>query len=289
MPSSFSTARNGLSPLLAELRGKNPVAHKKPECRHVDSPLAQPVRLLLSNRSGTYLGSAGATIGPAGKSQDLRSSRALDSRPRSSHRRCYIAYTPTVSFTKHFRGAPVSFLPSLLHQRYTFARCWPHGGALIFFQGLISFPDRNYMNGFHRASWLDSCKDFLHQEASVMKRFLIVLASLVALLLPTMAFAGGSQEGKGSKLQVGVVLPTKDEERWTQDQTRFQDAFAKAGYNVQILFSEKDSAKEKGERRSPSSRMASRPSSSAPSDGSAAAAAADEAHKQGSRSSPMTA
>ena len=46
-------------------------------------------------------------------------------------------------------------------------------------------------------------------------------------------------------MSVGVILPTKDEERWTQDETRFHDAFTKAGYNVQILFSEKDSAKEK--------------------------------------------
>jgi putative multiple sugar transport system substrate-binding protein len=44
---------------------------------------------------------------------------------------------------------------------------------------------------------------------------------------------------------VGVVLPTKDEPRWIQDETRFRDAFAKAGYDVEILFSQGDSAKEK--------------------------------------------
>src|SRR5512133_1802211 len=44
---------------------------------------------------------------------------------------------------------------------------------------------------------------------------------------------------------VGVVLPTKDEPRWIQDETRFKDAFTKAGYNVEILFSQGDSAKEK--------------------------------------------
>ncbi len=44
---------------------------------------------------------------------------------------------------------------------------------------------------------------------------------------------------------VGVVLPTRDEPRWIQDETRFKDAFAAAGYDVQILFSEGDSAKEK--------------------------------------------
>ncbi len=48
-----------------------------------------------------------------------------------------------------------------------------------------------------------------------------------------------------AKFAVGVVLPTKDEPRWIQDQTRFQDAFTKAGFTVQILFSQNDSAKEK--------------------------------------------
>jgi len=48
-----------------------------------------------------------------------------------------------------------------------------------------------------------------------------------------------------STLAVGIVLPTKDEPRWLQDQARFQDALTKAGYQVEILFSQGDSAKEK--------------------------------------------
>ena len=47
------------------------------------------------------------------------------------------------------------------------------------------------------------------------------------------------------KLSVGIVLPTKDEPRWIQDETRFNAAFKAAGYDVQILFSQGDSAKEK--------------------------------------------
>ena len=42
----------------------------------------------------------------------------------------------------------------------------------------------------------------------------------------------------GSKLAVGIVLPTKDETRWTQDEARFKEALDKAGYQVEILFSE---------------------------------------------------
>jgi len=43
---------------------------------------------------------------------------------------------------------------------------------------------------------------------------------------------------------VGVVLPTKEEPRWIQDEARFNDAFDAAGYDVEILFSESSSAKE---------------------------------------------
>jgi putative multiple sugar transport system substrate-binding protein len=46
-------------------------------------------------------------------------------------------------------------------------------------------------------------------------------------------------------LAVGIVLPTRDETRWTQDEARFQEALAAAGYDVEILFSEQDSAKER--------------------------------------------
>ncbi|MBC8161803.1 MAG: sugar-binding protein [Roseiflexaceae bacterium] len=49
----------------------------------------------------------------------------------------------------------------------------------------------------------------------------------------------------GQQLAVGIVLPTKDETRWTQDEARFKEALDEAGYQVEILFSEKDSAKEK--------------------------------------------
>ena len=110
-------------------------------------------------------------------------------------------------------------------------------------------------------------------------RFAIVMA-LVLLVLPTLAFAGGKAEGGASGLGVGVVLPTKDEPRWIQDQTRFQDAFKKAGYNVQILFSQGDSAKEKANVESLIS-SGVKVIIICPQDASAAAAAADEARAAG--------
>src|SRR5581483_538186 len=46
---------------------------------------------------------------------------------------------------------------------------------------------------------------------------------------PTAATSSG-----GTALAVGIVLPTKDETRWTQDEARFKEALDKAGYQVEI-------------------------------------------------------
>lgn len=53
------------------------------------------------------------------------------------------------------------------------------------------------------------------------------------------------KKNKDGKIDIGIVLPTKDEPRWTQDETRFKDALKDTDYSVQILFSQGDSAKEK--------------------------------------------
>ncbi|MCJ7584768.1 MAG: substrate-binding domain-containing protein, partial [Anaerolineales bacterium] len=79
---------------------------------------------------------------------------------------------------------------------------------------------------------------------------------------------------------VGVVLPTKDEPRWIQDETRFNDAFKAAGYTVQILFSQGDSAKEKANVESLIAQGV-KVIVICPQDGTAAAAAAAEARAAG--------
>lgn len=50
---------------------------------------------------------------------------------------------------------------------------------------------------------------------------------------------------KAATLDIGIVLPTKDEPRWIQDETRFNAALKTAGYTAEILFSQGSSAKEK--------------------------------------------
>lgn len=46
-------------------------------------------------------------------------------------------------------------------------------------------------------------------------------------------------------VQVGVVLPTKDEPRWLQDQAQFEKILGDAGFTNQVLFSQGSSATEK--------------------------------------------
>ena len=81
-------------------------------------------------------------------------------------------------------------------------------------------------------------------------------------------------------LAVGIVLPTKDEPRWIQDETRFKDALTEAGYDVEILFSQGDSAKEKANVEALISKGV-KVLIICPQDGTAAAAAAEDAANAG--------
>lgn len=71
------------------------------------------------------------------------------------------------------------------------------------------------------------------------KRIVALLVCMVAVL----ALVGCNKGGK--KLEVGIVLPTKDEPRWLQDQERFEEVLKDTKYNVEVLFSQGSSANEK--------------------------------------------
>ena len=81
---------------------------------------------------------------------------------------------------------------------------------------------------------------------------------------------------------VGIVLPTKDEPRWIQDEQRFKDAFAKLGVTPEILFSQGDSAKEKQNVETLLAKGI-KVIILTPQDGAAAAAAADEIRAAGGK------
>ncbi|MCA9972760.1 MAG: substrate-binding domain-containing protein, partial [Anaerolineales bacterium] len=80
--------------------------------------------------------------------------------------------------------------------------------------------------------------------------------------------------------KVGIVLPTREEPRWIQDETRFRDALEAAGYEVEILFSQGDSAIELSNVEQLIT-QGIQVLILTPHDGAAAAAAAEAAHAAG--------
>ena len=59
------------------------------------------------------------------------------------------------------------------------------------------------------------------------------------------ASGSGSGSSSGSGVQVGIILPTKDEPRWLQDQKQFETILGDAGFTNQVLFSQGSPATEK--------------------------------------------
>jgi putative multiple sugar transport system substrate-binding protein len=109
---------------------------------------------------------------------------------------------------------------------------------------------------------------------------LLALLMVASTILAACGPATAQPAETGSQLAVGIVLPTKDEPRWIQDETRFKDALQAAGYNVEILFSQGDSAKEKANVESLITKGV-KVIIICPQDGNAAAAAVEEARKAG--------
>ncbi len=118
---------------------------------------------------------------------------------------------------------------------------------------------------------------FKKSSLFVLLALLMVASTILAACGPA---ATATEEAGGSELAVGIVLPTKDEPRWIQDETRFKDALTAAGYNVEILFSQGDSAKEKANVEALITKGV-KVIIICPQDGNAAAAAVEEARKAG--------
>lgn len=76
------------------------------------------------------------------------------------------------------------------------------------------------------------------------------MKKIVALLLcavMVLSMVGCSNGGTGTKgsVDVGIVLPTKDEPRWLQDEAKFKSVIGETKYSVEVLFSQGSSANEK--------------------------------------------
>jgi len=78
------------------------------------------------------------------------------------------------------------------------------------------------------------------------RKYLLLLGALIFTLSVFFSGCSSSSQSSGNKkLAIGIVLPTKDEPRWIQDETRFQDALKNTPYSAEVLFSQGDPAKEK--------------------------------------------
>ncbi|ROR31893.1 putative multiple sugar transport system substrate-binding protein [Mobilisporobacter senegalensis] len=118
-----------------------------------------------------------------------------------------------------------------------------------------------------------------------MKKFIAVLLCLAMALSVVACGAKDTTEkenGSSSKggTDVGIVLPTKDEPRWVQDETRFKEALKDTDYSVEVLFSQGSSAKEK-ENVEALLAKGIKVLVICPQDGAAAAASAEAAKKEG--------
>ena len=108
------------------------------------------------------------------------------------------------------------------------------------------------------------------------KNWFLTLTTLLIVAVMFLSACGGGS----SKVAVGIVLPTKDEPRWIQDEERFRAALSDAGYEAEILFSQGSSAKEKDNVEALITKGV-KVIIICPQDGTAAAAAAEAAQKAG--------
>lgn len=69
-----------------------------------------------------------------------------------------------------------------------------------------------------------------------MKRLVVLVITISILMVSFVSIAAA--------VDVGIVLPTKDEPRWLQDQARFEYVIAETPYSVEVLFSQGSSATE---------------------------------------------
>ncbi len=123
-----------------------------------------------------------------------------------------------------------------------------------------------------------------NKEKKMSKKTLYGFTAILMIATMILAACGGgggaATEEPTTELAVGIVLPTKDEPRWIQDETRFRDALTAAGYDVEILFSQGDSSMEKANVESLITKGI-KVLILTPHDGAAAAAAADAARAAG--------
>ncbi|WP_458118593.1 sugar ABC transporter substrate-binding protein [Paenibacillus sp. Z6-24] len=109
---------------------------------------------------------------------------------------------------------------------------------------------------------------------------ILMVVMMLTVILSACNSSGNGSGSDGGAVSVGIVLPTKDETRWVQDEQRFKDALSSTKYSTEILFSQGSSAKEK-ENVETLINKGIKVLIICPQDGAAAAAAVESAKKEG--------
>lgn len=131
----------------------------------------------------------------------------------------------------------------------------------------------------------------LSRTMLLVASMLMLMAMMVACVAPAAPATTESAPAESAPAEaapaegagmVGIVLPTRDEPRWIQDETRFRELLGDAGVPVEILFSQGDSALEKSNVESLLTQGA-QVIILTPHDGAAAAAAAQAARDAGAK------
>ncbi len=110
-----------------------------------------------------------------------------------------------------------------------------------------------------------------------MKKTLSIL--IVLLMLLGLVGCADKGDAKGG-LDIGIVLPTREETRWLADEANFKKIIAEQNLNAEILFSQNDSAAEKSNVETFISKKA-KVIILCPFDAAAAVATVEEAKKEG--------
>ena len=69
-----------------------------------------------------------------------------------------------------------------------------------------------------------------------------IVSLLLVLVMAVSVFAGCAPK---NQLDIGIVLPTKDEDRWLADEAKFLELIEKNGYKAEIMYSQANPAIEK--------------------------------------------
>ncbi len=112
------------------------------------------------------------------------------------------------------------------------------------------------------------------------KKISLLLVAILVLSLFAGCQSTPVQQGQSGGLELGIVLPTKEESRWLGDEAMFKQMIEQSGVKAEILFSQNNSATEKTNVETLISKGADI-IVLCPFDATAAGAAVNDAHKEG--------